>query len=200
MGIKNFLRDSRGNVAMIFAFAAIPIAGMVGGAVDLQMATSERRQMQDALDAATLEVITREATGTRADREARLQRSYRANGGRGTVRMTRDMTTTASAVSIETSADQDLPTTILGVIGVDHFDIGVQAAAQRRPTLQSIRFRLRYISGAYSKNITLYGVRNGGTPVALMNIYYSWPVSTNSRSYTTISRLVNGRRTDASRV
>mgnify|MGYP000959205041 CR=1 FL=1 len=51
---RKFLGDRAGNVAMIFAFASIPVAGMVGGAVDFQMGVSERSQMQDALDAATL--------------------------------------------------------------------------------------------------------------------------------------------------
>ena len=95
MGIKQFLHDRRGNVAMIFAFAAIPVAGMVGGAVDLQMGVAERNRMQDALDAATLEVMAMSSGGTRAERAARLQRSYTANGGRGTVRIARDVTTTA---------------------------------------------------------------------------------------------------------
>lgn len=134
---------------MIFALSAVPLLGMAAGAADFQMATSERRQMQDALDAATLEVISREANGTRADREAMLVRSYRANGGRGTPVLSQDLTTPADGtISLATTADQDVATSILGIVGMPSIDVGVQAAAQRRPTLQSIRFRLRHITGA----------------------------------------------------
>lgn len=115
MGIKNFLRDRRGNVAMIFAFAAIPLTGMVAGAVDFQMGVSERAQMQDALDAATLEIMSRAATGTRADREARLQRVYLANGGRGTARISTDIVTTPEEMRFETVAVQNMPTTMLAL-------------------------------------------------------------------------------------
>lgn len=200
MGLISFLQNRAGNVAMIFALSAVPLLGMVAGAADFQMATSERRQMQDALDAATLEVISREANGTRADREAMLVRSYRANGGRGTPRLTRDMSQTNGLWSMETAAQQDMPTTILGLVGVSDMNLGVSAAAERRPTLQSMRFRFRYITGAYDKRITLYGTRDGGAPVALMNIIYSWPNRYDPRSFTTIQRLVNGSMVDTARI
>lgn len=182
MGLKSFLRNRAGNVAMIFALSAVPLLGIVAGAADFQMATSDRRQMQDALDAATLEVISREANGTRADREAMLIRSYRANGGRGTPRLTRDMSQNNGLWSMETAAQQDMPTTILGLVGVSDMNLGVNAAAERRPTLQAMRFRFRSITGAHDKRITLFGTRDGGAPVALMNIIYTWPRSNDMRS------------------
>ena len=200
MGIKQFLHDRRGNVAMIFAFAAIPVAGMVGGAVDLQMGVAERNRMQDALDAATLEVMAMSSGGTRAERAARLQRSYTANGGRGTVRIARDVTTTAEEMTFDTEAVQDMPTTVLGVIGVSTLNIGVESGARRRPELQTLRFRYRYMTGAYDKRISLFGVRPGSTtPVELMNIQYTWPRVTGGTT-TTVRRLVSGRMSDVLRV
>ena len=178
LGIQKFLRDRCGNVAMIFAFAAIPLTGMVAGAVDFQMGVAERSHMQDALDAATLEVMSRDATGTRAEREARLQRSYRANGGRGTARISSDIVTTPDEMRMETEALQDMPTSILGIIGVRTLNLGVQAGARREPELQSLRFRYRYMTGLYDKRISLFGVRPGSTtPVELMNIQYAWPTT-----------------------
>ena len=68
------------------------------------MGVSERSQMQDALDAATLTVMSRPASGTLAGRQAQLQSAYRANGGRGTVRIRRDLDATATVMTLETEA------------------------------------------------------------------------------------------------
>lgn len=197
---RNFLSDRAGNVAMIFAFAAIPIAGMVGGAVDFQMGVSERSQMQDALDAATLAVMSRPAAGNLASRQTQLQSAYRANGGRGTVRIRRDLDATSSVMVFETAAEQRMPTNVMGIVGVPTLNLGVTAAARRREVLQSLRFRLRYITGAYDKRISLMGRLPGQTAVTeLMNIQYSWPRSTGGTT-TTVRRLVNGTMTDTLRV
>src|SRR6476646_860110 len=48
--------DSSGNVAIIFAIAAIPVFGLVGAAVDYSRANAARTSMQVALDAAALTV------------------------------------------------------------------------------------------------------------------------------------------------
>jgi Flp pilus assembly protein TadG len=47
-------RDQRGAIAVQFAFLAIPLSVLVFGLVDVSRVSLQRRQMQDALDAATL--------------------------------------------------------------------------------------------------------------------------------------------------
>ena len=47
-------RDERGAIAVQFAFLAIPLSVLVFGLVDISRISLQRRQMQDALDAATL--------------------------------------------------------------------------------------------------------------------------------------------------
>ena len=46
--------DRRGNVAITFGLCLIPIAGMVGAAVDYSRANSVKAAMQAALDASAL--------------------------------------------------------------------------------------------------------------------------------------------------
>ena len=50
-GIRNWFSDRRGNVAITFALAIIPVFGAMGVAVDYSMANSARTNMQAALDA-----------------------------------------------------------------------------------------------------------------------------------------------------
>lgn len=50
-GIRNWFSDRRGNVAITFALAIIPVFGAMGVAVDYSMANSARSKMQAALDA-----------------------------------------------------------------------------------------------------------------------------------------------------
>jgi Flp pilus assembly protein TadG len=49
-----FLRDKRGNIAVIFALAAIPLLTAVGCAVDYSMATQIKAKLQSAADAASV--------------------------------------------------------------------------------------------------------------------------------------------------
>lgn len=55
---RNFLRrfwsDSRGNIAVLFTLAIIPVIGTVGAAVDYSMASAYRADLQKSLDATAL--------------------------------------------------------------------------------------------------------------------------------------------------
>jgi Flp pilus assembly protein TadG len=59
-------RDERGAAAVQFVFLAIPLSIMVFGMVDIGRVSLERRQLQDALDAATL-IAARSTAVTNAD-------------------------------------------------------------------------------------------------------------------------------------
>ncbi len=51
---RRLRRDERGAIAVQFALLALPLAVLVFGLVDISRVSLQRRQMQDALDAATL--------------------------------------------------------------------------------------------------------------------------------------------------
>ena len=53
---RRFTRDERGNVAMIFAVALVPLLGFVGAAIDYSRTTAARSSMKVALDSAALMV------------------------------------------------------------------------------------------------------------------------------------------------
>ncbi|MEX2128549.1 MAG: TadE/TadG family type IV pilus assembly protein [Xanthobacteraceae bacterium] len=52
--MRRFWSDRKGNIAVLFAFAIVPMVGAVGAAVDYSMASAYRTDMQKALDATAL--------------------------------------------------------------------------------------------------------------------------------------------------
>ena len=68
--VRAFGRDRRGNVAIIFALAILPILAGVGSAIDYAVATKIRTQLQKAADSASLASISSAVSSSAA-------RSYR---------------------------------------------------------------------------------------------------------------------------
>ena len=58
-----FGKDQRGNIAVIFAIACVPIISAVGCAVDYSMATRLKAKLQSAADAASVAAISQKSAG-----------------------------------------------------------------------------------------------------------------------------------------
>lgn len=61
--VTRFRRAERGNVAVMFAIAVVPLLGFVGGAIDYSRVNNARTAMQTALDTAAL-MISKDATNS----------------------------------------------------------------------------------------------------------------------------------------
>jgi Flp pilus assembly protein TadG len=61
--IGRFHQNRRGNVAIIFAFATIPLVSAIGSAVDLSLATRMQAKLQSAADAATVASLSQKSLG-----------------------------------------------------------------------------------------------------------------------------------------
>jgi Flp pilus assembly protein TadG len=61
--IGRFRRDRRGNLAVIFGLAAIPLVSAIGSAVDYSMATRVKAKLQSAADAASVASISQNSLG-----------------------------------------------------------------------------------------------------------------------------------------
>jgi Flp pilus assembly protein TadG len=59
-----FARADQGNIAVLFAIAAVPILGFVGAAIDYARANSARSSMQAALDSTALMLAKDLSDGT----------------------------------------------------------------------------------------------------------------------------------------
>jgi Flp pilus assembly protein TadG len=97
------LRDDRGNVAMTFALALIPLVGAVGSAVDYSRANSARTAMQAALDSAGLMLSKDAQSLTQAQLEAKAVAAFKANFNRPEVR---DVTVTSTFSSPQAGSYQ----------------------------------------------------------------------------------------------
>jgi Flp pilus assembly protein TadG len=58
-----FRRDRRGNVAVIFAIALLPLLAFVGVAIDYSMASRARAKLQAAADAASVAALSLTSPG-----------------------------------------------------------------------------------------------------------------------------------------
>ena len=61
--IGRFRRDQRGNIAVIFAIACVPLISAIGCAVDYSMATRMKAKLQSAADAASVASISQKSAG-----------------------------------------------------------------------------------------------------------------------------------------
>ncbi len=61
--ISRFGRDQRGNIAVIFAIACIPLISAIGCAIDYSEATRLKTKLQSAADAAAVASISQQSKG-----------------------------------------------------------------------------------------------------------------------------------------
>src|SRR5436305_7965543 len=78
MSLFHFLRDRRGGVAPMFAFAIVPVLGLVGAAVDYSRANSIRAGMQSAIDAAALAMAKLAPTLTQSELQTQTAAYFNA--------------------------------------------------------------------------------------------------------------------------
>ena len=61
--MNRFRRDQRGNLAVIFAVATVPLISAIGVAIDYSEATRIKAKLQSAADAAAVAAISQQSTG-----------------------------------------------------------------------------------------------------------------------------------------
>lgn len=128
-----FRDDTRGAIAIIFAFMFVSLVAVVGGAIDYSQWTSARSETQNALDAAVLAAgrVMQLPNTTESDAVAAAQKYYDENKSNllepENVSFTVNDNSTAITATTGTSA---VPTPFLGVIGITNLPIKVTATAK----------------------------------------------------------------------
>jgi Flp pilus assembly protein TadG len=127
---RTFLRDQRGNTAIIFAFAIAPLIALSGGAVDLSNRANINTEMQSAADTAALAAArtVQAAAGTERGDEVKWGKLKKeaeraaqdvftaATGTLSGMKVQPKISVTKDTVTV--SALTDVPTSFLGVIGI----------------------------------------------------------------------------------
>ena len=131
MSILNSLRrDRRGNVAVTFALAIIPLLGAAGVAIDYGRASLAKARMTEAVDAALLAVGSKP---TMSDDAAKTMITNWVNA------QLKDQTIGSWEITsfkqdsgkIDLTVAGDVPTTIASLLGVQSLPIGVSSQAVR---------------------------------------------------------------------
>ena len=127
---SRFRRDNRGNVAMMFGLALVPLTGMVGAAIDYSRISNERARLVDALDAGVLAVGSNPTTLSEGEAYTTVSNWLSAHLPQSQVwklddvKLGLDGTITAKASGV-------VPMTLARVIGVDDVPIGAVSQAVR---------------------------------------------------------------------
>lgn len=115
--LRGFLRSNRGNVAMMFGIALVPMTIAAGVGLDYARSSLVKSQMSDALDAAALAVAS--AKGLNHDTAEKLAQQYFAANykGDGTPVVSVAANDYDSNGSFKVTAAYSVPTMLLQMIG-----------------------------------------------------------------------------------
>lgn len=123
---RQFRRDRRGNVAIIFGATLIPIAGAIGAAVDFSRIEGERSALQDAVDAAAIAAVA-SLSYSNIVRTTAAEDLFRANSVAGLdppkVVIDGHTATVTAGTTVETA--------FMGILGIEEVPVAVRAVAIR---------------------------------------------------------------------
>lgn len=129
--IHRFARDARANIAMVFALCLSSLAAAVGGGMDYSRSASVGTELQAALDSGVLAAASLTQNRSAED----VVRAYveAALGDQAGMidALALEVTATTGLNSREVTARASLavPTTLLGVAGIDHLTVRREARA-----------------------------------------------------------------------
>ena len=147
--ISRFRRNQRGNVAIIFGLAAIPLVSAIGCAVDYSMATRMKAKLQTAADAAGIAALSQKSPGFIAASAMTGNGSVSAgvidannvfdanmSGITGLTIVNRDFTVTKTGIKLAANitVTAEVPVTFLKVINIQKLTItSVSSSAATLP-------------------------------------------------------------------
>jgi Flp pilus assembly protein TadG len=147
--VSRFCRDRRGNVAIIFTIAAIPLVSAIGCAVDYSLATRMKAKLQTAADSASIAALSQKSPGFLAASvmtgngtvdngvtDANNVFDSNMNGITGYQNLVRTSTVTKTGIRLAASVTftADVPTSFLKVIGYQQLTVtGVSSSAATLP-------------------------------------------------------------------
>jgi Flp pilus assembly protein TadG len=132
---SRFACDNRGNIAVIFAIALVPIISFVGAAIDYSRASSARTSMQAALDSTALMLSKDLSSGliTTAQISAKAQAYFAAlytNTEATGVSVTATYTASSSMGStIQVNGTGTIATDFMKVVGFPNLNFGTSSTA-----------------------------------------------------------------------
>jgi len=127
---RRFAQDKRGNIAIFFALALIPVLGGAAGAIDFSRAYIVRERLTSALDAAGLAVGSMTAL-PQEEFQAKAQSYFDANYPDDALGTPGPVAVTEQDGQITLSATASMPTALLKIMGISELDIGATVTIAR---------------------------------------------------------------------
>ena len=118
--LRDFCRARGGNVAITFAFATIPVIGLVGAGFDFSHANAIKADVQSALDSTALMLSKDAATMSSGDLQTKALAIFSAlfnKANEATIDSVSASYTTTPGSQLVVSGSVDVPTTFLHVLG-----------------------------------------------------------------------------------
>ncbi|NVN85742.1 MAG: pilus assembly protein [Rhodopseudomonas sp.] len=137
--LDRFRRDARGNIAVVFAFALLPVLSAIGCAVDYSRAAQIRGKLQAAADAASVGAVAKTAPAFVAagamttdgpiaagatDATTIFNGNLSGESGFTLNSVTATVAKASGAVTSTVQFSATVPTTFLGVIGKPNLTVG----------------------------------------------------------------------------
>lgn len=168
---RRFIAATRGQVAMTFGLALIPMALSVGCGVDMSRAVVVKNRLGEALDAAGLAVGGTVGL-TSAQLTTMAQKFFYANYPDAKLGTVTSMTVTTDPVNnniIRLAGTARVDTAFMGLIGVDYLDVQVQVEVTRQTKGLEIALALDN-TGSMAQNNKLPSLKTAAT--TLINILF----------------------------
>lgn len=120
--LRAFRAARKGNVAITFAFAIIPVIGCIGAGYDYSHANSVKADLQVALDSAALMVAHDAATLSNDDLQVKARAYFTADFNRpdATINSVGATYTTSGGSQVTVTAQVQVPTTFLRTLDLMH--------------------------------------------------------------------------------
>ena len=129
--LRSFAQDARGNIAILFGVALIPLMLGVGLAVDYGRALMVRERMADAADAAALAIGSWPGL-TQAELTTKAQQFFNANYPPSAIGTVGTLNVAFAGDDIKVSVSGAVPTTFMQLANVDTVDIGVTSTVTKK--------------------------------------------------------------------
>jgi Flp pilus assembly protein TadG len=126
--MRNFWHDRKGNVAILFALAIVPVMGAMGAALDYSRANAYRTDMQKAADATAL-ALSKVMPLNETKLNEVAKQYFAANMGNHDL-TNLSLEVTPGQGSVQLAATGNYVPVVAGILGVQQFEIGVSATAR----------------------------------------------------------------------
>lgn len=155
--LNRLLASKRGNVLPILAASILPMAAMVGGAIDMSRAYMVKSRIQHACDAGVLAGRRAMAQTTyTSEAEAQAEAFFDVNyqeGYNDTTGVSFETENPTGSSKITGSASADMPTAIMGMFGYETLNISVTCEAELNLTNTDVTFVLD-VTGSMAETLT----------------------------------------------